>query len=157
MCVAQKPITNQRLHRYAAWHNEHRPWQTVVFSPLQVRVHERCTDWIAPARRERSGLNGHEHPEHCRDSICASRRSPSQINGYTGTPRGITSTAPGKQWFLVHCGFGCTSGVQIGSRQRAGSGVASMAMSIPSTAAIQYACRAEAHHKSTATQVRRVA
>ena len=37
---------------------------------------ERRADWIAPARRHRSGLNGHEDVEHCRDSICASRSSP---------------------------------------------------------------------------------
>ena len=55
----------------------------------------------------------------------------------------------------AHHSKGRTSGVQIGSRQRAGTGVASMAMRIPSTAAIQYACCAEAHTTSHAKIVAR--
>ena len=37
---------------------------------------ERRADWIRRARRERSGLNGHEHPEHSPDSICMPRSKP---------------------------------------------------------------------------------
>ena len=60
------------------------------------------------------------------------------------------ATAPGQQRFLFHCSVGCTSGVQPGSRVEA-TGVALMAMRMSSTAAIQYACCAEAPHSKGCT------
>ena len=91
---------------YAALQNQTAaPWPTEVFNQLQRRAHERCTDWIAAARRHRSGLNGHEDVEHCRDSICASRSSPSLLPGVGHAWSGLCSTAKSKQPPLANRGF----------------------------------------------------
>ena len=98
---------------------------------------ERRADWIRRARRNRSGLNGHEDFEHSPDSICMSRSSPS-----------LTSNA--RQPLLANRGFystavsGVASGVQIGYGERAETGMGSMPMRISSTPRIQYVRRAVA-------------
>ena len=141
-----------------------RPWPTEVFNQLQRRAHERRADWIRRARRNRSGLNGHEDFEHSPDSICMPRRSPSLLRAHERRADWILRARRNRSGLNGHEDFEHSpdsicmprrspSLLRAHERradwigERAETGVALMAMRISSTAAIQYVRRAEAHHQ----------
>ena len=146
-----------------------RPWPTAVFiRQQQCKIKQSSlansgfyspaampNQTIAPGRQQflfaSSNAKSNNRPwptaVFIRQQQCKIKQSPLANSGfYSPAAMPNQTIAPGQQRFLIHCSVGRTSDVQIGSRQRGGTGVALMAMRIPSTAAIQYVRRAAAPH-----------
>ena len=102
------PAPGQRRFLSAAACGAHRPWPAEVFISSSV--------WRTPRLASRGFYQS---------SVWRTPRLAS--SGFYQQQR-VAHIAPGQQRFLFHCSVGRTSGMQIGSRQRAGSGVGSMPM-----------------------------